>query len=312
MSLSKNEFNDEHAMLLREKHNETLKNIRELQEIEKYMFQNLEKVSGIDNRSEEESQIVNKINELSEMRMGLFSQLKNMYSSNQEELNSSRSQLADQITVVGVVEDELNRLKTNIDLLNTEKNNKTRMVQIGNYESDRYQAHISIMQIVVISSLIILASSLLLQNGIIPGSVSSGIIMITVAGSIIMIMTKIFDMISRNNMDYNKYDFTTDPEQLKPGYETVYEHDKIFFDKLGGEIRSEYNKTKKEISDTMDGLSKTVSSAESDLSKAISSSGSDSSSLTNNTMNKPNATVNVGGSTVKDSDPKNIENFASY
>lgn len=312
MSLSKNEFNDEHAMLLREKHNETLKNIRELQEIEKYMFQNLEKVSGIDNRSEEESQIVNKINELSEMRMGLFSQLKNMYSSNQEELNSSRSQLADQITVVGVVEDELNRLKTNIDLLNTEKNNKTRMVQIGNYESDRYQAHISIMQIVVISSLIILASSLLLQNGIIPGSVSSGIIMITVAGSIIMIMTKIFDMISRNNMDYNKYDFTTDPEQLKPGYETVYEHDKIFFDKLGGEIRSEYNKTKKEISDTMDGLSKTISSAESDLSKAISSSGSDSSSLTNNTMNKPNATVNVGGSTVKDSDPKNIENFASY
>lgn len=312
MSLSKNEFNDEHAMLLREKHNETLKNIRELQEIEKYMFQNLEKVSGIDNRSEEESQIVNKINELSEMRMGLFSQLKNMYSSNQEELNSSRSQLADQITVVGVVEDELNRLKTNIDLLNTEKNNKTRMVQIGNYESDRYQAHISIMQIVVISSLIILASSLLLQNGIIPGSVSSGIIMITVAGSIIMIMTKIFDMISRNNMDYNKYDFTTDPEQLKPGYETVYEHDKIFFDKLGGEIRSEYNKTKKEISDTMDGLSKTVSSAESDLSKAISSSGSDSSSLTSNTMNKPNATVNVGGSTVKDSDPKNIENFANY
>lgn len=303
MSLTNEQFNQEHSMLLREKHTETIKNIRELQELEKYMFQNLERLTGQDDQSQQEDQIVEKINELSNMRIGLFNELKNMYSSNQDELNATRTQLADQIGVVGIVEDELNRLKTNIDTLKQEKDSKVRMVQIGNYEASKYNSHIGVMKIVVFSSLIILASSLLLQNGIIPPMVSTGIIMVTIIVGVIMVMNGIFDMMSRNNMDYSKYDFAFDPAQLKPGYETVYEHDKKFFSKLGGEFRSGYNSAKDQISNTVGGLSKTASSLSSDMS-----------SLTSNTMNKPNDVVKAPGSNnkVEGETPKSIENFSSY
>lgn len=303
MSLTNEQFNQEHAMLLREKHTETIKNIRELQELEKYMFQNLERLTGEDAQSQQENQIVEKINELSNMRIGLFNELKNMYSSNQDELNATRTQLADQIGVVGIVEDELNRLKTNIDTLKQEKDSKVRMVQIGNYEASKYNSHIGVMKIVVFSSLIILASSLLVQNGIIPPMVSTGIIILTIVVGVFMIMNRIFDMMSRNNMDYSKYDFAFDPAQLKPGYETVYDHDKIFFSKLGGELRSGYNDAKDQISNTVGGLSKTAQLLQ-----------SDTSSLTSNTMNKPNEVVRAQGSNnkIEGELPKNIENFSSY
>lgn len=302
MSLTNEQFNQEHAMLLREKHNDTIKNIRELQELEKYMFQNLEKLNGNDEQSQQENEIVEKINELSNMRLGLFNELKNMYSTNQDDLNEARTQLADQITVVGVVENELNRLKKNIDSLKQEKDNKIRMVQIGNYEAAKYNAHISVMQIVVISSLIVLSASLLLQNGIIPPMVSSGIIVLTIIVGVVMIMNNIFDMLSRNNMDYSKYDFSFDPAQSKAGYQTVYDHDKIFFSKLGGEMRSGYNEMKGKISSTVDGLSKTAGSLAGDVS-----------ALTSNAMNKPNAVVKApGGNNVEGELPKSIENFASY
>jgi hypothetical protein len=304
MSMSNEQFKQEHAMMLREKHTETVKNIRELQELEKYMFQNLERLTGQDDQSQAEKQIVEKINELSNMRIGLFNELKNMYTSSQDDLESERNQLADQIAIVGVVESELNRLKSNIDSIKQEKDNKVRMVQIGNYEAARYNSHISVMQIIVFSSLIVLASSLLLQNGVIPPMVSSGIIILTVAGGIIMILNKVFDMMSRNNMDYSKYDFAFDPAQAKPGYETVYDHDKIFFSKLGGELRSDYNDSKNKISSTVGGLSKTSTSMDSSMVGA----------LTNNTMNKPNAVVVAPGSNnkVEGEVSKSIENFASY
>ncbi len=44
MSLTNEQFNQQRPALLNEKHQNVLENIRKLQEIEKYMFQNLEKL----------------------------------------------------------------------------------------------------------------------------------------------------------------------------------------------------------------------------------------------------------------------------
>lgn len=303
MALSNEQFNQEHAMLLREKHTETIKNIRELQEIEKFMFQNLERLTGQDGQSQQENEILQKINELSAMRIGLFNDLKDAYTTNQNDLHSARNQLADQMTTVGVVENELNRLKENIDALHQEKTNKVRMVQIGNYESSKYDAHKSVMQVVVISSLIILAASILLQQGILPPMIASSIVVITISIGLIYIGRQVVDIMSRNNMDYSKYDFSFDPAQMKPGYESVYDHDKKFFSKLGGDFRADFNSAKDQISGVVGGLSKTVGSMESDIS-----------SLTANTLNKPNETVKMPGSPneVQGEVSKTIENFASY
>ena len=62
-----------HLRDLEEKHNETIQNIQNLQELEKYMFQNLQKMTpGGSQSALEQEAIVNKINELKNMRTGLL------------------------------------------------------------------------------------------------------------------------------------------------------------------------------------------------------------------------------------------------
>lgn len=302
MSLTKSEFENEHVSLLREKHQETVNNIKELQEIEKYMFQNLQQLSG-EGSNNTQQQIIDKINELSNMRIGLFNELKNDYSGSQGELDSSRRQLADQVTMVGVMEDELTRLKRNIKTLENEKNNKIRMVEVGNYESDRYLSHISIMRIIAYSSIIILITSVLLQNGLISSGISTIIILGTVLITMIMLLYKVYDMYSRNSFDYNKYDFTYDPSQYKKGYESVIEHDKKFFNKLGGEFRSGFNEAKENIEKTMSGLTIKAETAASGIASGVKST------LSNADESDKDKSKN---SKVEDTLSKGTENFALY
>ena len=59
----------------------------------------------------EEKQIVGRINELSQMRTGLFNNMKDMYSYLQNNVAESRNDLVNQITTLGIVESELNNAK---------------------------------------------------------------------------------------------------------------------------------------------------------------------------------------------------------
>lgn len=261
MSLTQSQFNSEHGQLLEEKHNATLQNIKNLQDLEKYMFQNLEKVSNQDSTNiQEQQQIIAKINEVSGIRSNLFNQLKNVYASTQMELTNERKDLAEQIMVVRVVENELNQAKENLTALTNDRDNKLRLVEIGNYESSRYEAHIGIMKIVSIASVIVLLISIGLQKGYIPSNIASGLILTSVVVSVLLILNRIRDILSRSNTDFDEYNFYYDRAQTQPGYETVIEHDKAFFHKLGGEARSEFNASKDKLNNTLNGLAKTADS----------------------------------------------------
>jgi len=254
--MDKNEFNMQHGALLKEKHEDVVNNIKELQEIEKFMFQNLRKIQGTSDTAIQQREILSKINNLSSVRLELFSQLKNMYNTNQGELDSTRKQLSDQIATVGVVENELNRVKENINILETEKNNKLRMVEIGNYESARYGSHIDIMKTLVFCSVIILISSVLFKKNILPQHISSLIILSSLAYGVVYIVYAVYDLYRRDNMDFNKFNFNFDKAQIGKNYETVIEHDEIFFNKLYSGVRSEFNDKQDEISNTVKGLHK--------------------------------------------------------
>ncbi len=261
MSLTDEQFKAEHLTLLEEKHMDTINNIKKLQDLEKYMFQNLEKINNQDSSDiHQQQQIISRINELSGMRTGLFNQLKNMYSGTQTELNDQRTMLADQITLVGIVENELNKAKQNLTALTNDKNNKLRLVEIGNYESSRYKAHIGIMQIIAVSSLILLAISFLLQSGYLPSNISSALILITLFIAIVLVLNRVFDIMSRSNLDFDKYNFYYDKAQMQPGYETVIEHDRKFFHKLGGQLSSEFGASKDQLNQTLHGLTQTADS----------------------------------------------------
>ena len=113
---------------LNEGHAQTLKSIQELQTMEKNLYTQLEYSSANGGNIDNESKIIKRINELSEMRIGLFKNLATKYKTIQNSVAETRVDLVDQMTVVGIVENELNNVKANLNNMETAKSDKMRMV----------------------------------------------------------------------------------------------------------------------------------------------------------------------------------------
>ena len=127
---ARNQFNKNHANLLNNKHTTTVKNIQDLQELEKYMFNNLQTLNRSGANSAQEAELIKKrINELSAMRLTLFRNLKTMYKDTQKQTHHNRSNLADQITMTKVVENELDNAKKQLTILEQDKLNKKRLAE---------------------------------------------------------------------------------------------------------------------------------------------------------------------------------------
>jgi len=300
MSLTNEQFNQQRPALLNEKHQNVLENIRKLQEIEKYMFQNLEKINNQGGDSTAETQAISKINQLTETRINLFNQLKDVYSSTQNELNSERNSLANQIAMTGMVENELNSLKKNTGILESNKSNKLRLVEIGEYESKRYNAHIGVMKIIAACSVIVLITSIISKQFPVPPIVTTSIIISTLTIGSVMIIIRVIDLLRRNNMDFDQYDFAgMDKAQMQDGYETVLEHDKAFFGKLGDDIEDEYNRG-----------SASFSSQFSNIKKEIINDASQAGSDVESAMNSASNAISNSGNAMPDEKPI-VESFAS-
>ena len=182
----RNQFNNQRQGLLSDKHNDTIKNIKDLQELEKYMFQNLQSLNKNSSGSVQESDIIKKrIEELNAMRVALFNQLKIMYKDQQTQTSSSRSNLADQLTMTKVIDNEVNNAQKQLDYLEKEYANKKRLVELSDYEYDRYSSHKNILKIIVYGALGVFMIVYLMSFSWFPASV--GMLSICIIIAIVLI-----------------------------------------------------------------------------------------------------------------------------
>jgi hypothetical protein len=115
-----------------------------------------------------------------------------------------------QMVSVDVIENELNNTKRRLNLLESQKNNKIRLVEINTYYGKQYDAHKQIMQIVVIVCIPVLIITMLSSKGILPSKISalfSGIIIIV---GLFIIGAKVIDLSNRDNMNFDEYDWYFD------------------------------------------------------------------------------------------------------
>jgi predicted DNA-binding protein (UPF0251 family) len=245
--MDKQIFNEEHRELLEEKHQNTIQNIRELQEMEKYMYQNLAKLSGEGASASQEDQVIARINELKQMRINLFDQLKTQYSDAAEDLNDSRRSLRDQLMSVEVVEEELNNAKKNLSTLTNNRTNKMRMVEIGTYQAERYNAHIDVLKIISFTALVVIIISAVYHRDLIPGKIATLLIVAALSVGGILTIRKVIDLMNRSNLVYDQYSWNTNHSQLQPGYQGVLKHDEIFFDRVGQELEGKMVKGESDL-----------------------------------------------------------------
>jgi hypothetical protein len=187
---------------LQERNQQTLSNIKSLQDTEMKLYDNLEQNSLT---PEQKANILNKINQISQMRMNLYSGLKDMYSSYQKNVSTTKNGLAEQMIAINIVEKELDEAKKRKDYLEQQEYNKLRMVEINTYYGKRYDGYKQVMKTVVYTCIPLIIITILANKNIIPSSVNTILTSIIIVISCMIIVKQIIDLSNRDNMNFDEY-----------------------------------------------------------------------------------------------------------
>lgn len=208
---SKNEVSQ-----MNERSTTTIQNIKDLQELEKTLYAQLENSASSSNPPslEQQETAIQRINELSKMRATLFGNLQDSYSMNQYQVAQTRNNLVDELTNVKIIEGELNNSKKQMNALKKEKINNLRMVEINTYFGKRYEAHANIMKIIIFACIPIIIIIVLNKKNIISENITNGLIAIIIVIFIITMWYKITDILFRDNMDFDQIKFPFNPKDV--------------------------------------------------------------------------------------------------
>jgi len=186
-----------------------LNDIQALQAIEQELFNNLEENTGL--TVDQKNEIIEKINDISKMRLNLYLTLGGVNSFYHDALTDSRDTLVQQTETIGIIETELNSAKQRLMTLEEEKNNKIRLVEINDYYGQRYEEHSYLMKILVAMLVPILILSLLLQKGLLSSQIY--FLLVTVIAIIggVFLSKIISSILTRDSMNYQTYNWNFDP-----------------------------------------------------------------------------------------------------
>jgi hypothetical protein len=191
---------------------ETMAMIKELQDTERDMYQTL--IRSADNNlsgggpvltDTEKQDIITQINNLSATRVNLYQFIEQNYKNTAISVSESRNTLVDQTAMLQVLEDELNKSKTNLTALETDRDNQLRMVDINTYQSKSYDAQRRLMRSVAILGILLLLILVLGKISKKMSSVTNPLMLgVVVIGSVFTIR-RVYDMAKRTPTNYDEY-----------------------------------------------------------------------------------------------------------
>jgi len=185
-----------------------LNDIQSLQSIEQQLFNSLEENTGL--TTDQQKKLIEKINNISKMRINLYETLNGVNTFFQNTLANSKGTLTEQTAAIDIVEKELNTSKQRLKILEEEKNN-VRLVEINDYYGQKYAEHTDLMKIIVYMLVPILILAILFNKGLLPSKIYY--ILIAIIGLIgaVFIWRTVFSIVLRDPMNYQEYDWYFDP-----------------------------------------------------------------------------------------------------
>jgi len=200
---------------IKQNNDQILNDIQSLQQMEQQLFNTLETNPNLS--TEEQKEIIKKINQLSNMRTNLYQTLSGVNNYFQNALNTSVGSLREQAIAIDIVENELNRAKKRLSILEEEKNNKIRLVEINTYYGDRYAAHSQLMKIVIFTLIPVIILAFIHSKGFLPDTIYYILLIIVALIGAYFFWTQIASMIARDNMNYQEYAWSFDPNSMSTG-----------------------------------------------------------------------------------------------
>ena len=193
---------------LNDKNEQTLEYISQLQQQEKKMYDSLD---NPELTSEEKQTIINKINELSQMRLNLYGNIKDLLDTYQQNVQNSENTLNQQVIAVKIMENELDSAKSTLNNINDDKITKIRLAEINTYYGKQYSAHTTLMKMIAIFCIPIIGLAILKNIGLLPSLLYSLLVGIVILIGIVVVGYQIIDISRRNNMNWDEYDWAFNP-----------------------------------------------------------------------------------------------------
>jgi hypothetical protein len=197
----------QHFDSLQERNQQVLNNIAQLQIQERDLHKSLD---DINLTTEQKHSIINRINEISQMRMNLYASLKDMTSFYKENISTSRNTLGQSITAIDILENQLNESKKKLNIIEDQKSNKQRLVEINTYFGKRYNAHSNLMKIIVFICIPVIILTVLANKGILPLNIYRLLTVIILVIGVILIGLQLIDISYRDDMNWDEYEWYFD------------------------------------------------------------------------------------------------------
>ena len=138
-----------------------------------------------------------------------------------------------QKTAIDFIRKEKARAQKNADSLSQDNLNKRRMAQINTYYTRNYEANTEVMKNIIFLSVGLIALAVLRKKELIPDSISTlGVIFVLTLGGIV-IGQQAYDIIRRNDHDFDKYDWNFNEEEMNKKHITQMSDDPANLSELG-------------------------------------------------------------------------------
>jgi hypothetical protein len=183
---------------------QTISGITDLQTIEMKLY------ASLDNNkltAEQRSLIIDKINQIAQTRMSMYQGISNMSSSYQQTLATTNNSLQEQMLAIDIVENELNQAKRRLNLLEAQKNNKLRMVEINTYYGKQYSAYKDIAKNIVYICILVLIVVILGKKGILPPNIYITLNGMIITIGAIIIGKQLIKLSNKDNINYDQYNW---------------------------------------------------------------------------------------------------------
>jgi hypothetical protein len=192
-----------------------LSDIQSLQSMEQKLFNNLETNTNL--TYQQQQQIVDKMNQISTMRINLYQTLSGVNNFFEGALTSSIGTLKEQAVAIGIVENELNRAKKRLETLEFEKNNKIRLVEINDYYGDKYAEHTLLIKIIIYTLVPVIILAILYNKGFLNETLYYILLIIVSIIGAFFFWYRLGSIIWRDNMNYDEYSWHFNPNTAPVG-----------------------------------------------------------------------------------------------
>ena len=169
----------------------TLDNIKELRDVEKSIYGDLNQQS-ID--PTKQRKMVNKLERIGKVRTSLVDDLTRNYETSNSEMAQTRS---------------------DIDVLSNAVDNKQRMVEINTYYGKQYDAHRAVAMLLLYTFIVIFIVALFRNRGLLSANIANILVALVLLVGAVVIYFRVSDLSMRNNMDYDKYEWPSMPSDGK-------------------------------------------------------------------------------------------------